>query len=135
MDIRESLDFVLSQKELFGKQFYALFLGRHPELRPHFAGVNMLHQELMLTMALTAVARHHRSASPATEMYLQYLGTQHHDRGVTPESYPKFRAAFLETLERVHGAQWDPDLASQWGEAIDCTTATMLEGYRQRFHV
>jgi hemoglobin-like flavoprotein len=135
MDIQESLDFVLQQKELVGEQFYALFLGRYPEVRRHFEGVDLLHQGLMLTMALLAVARHHRAASPATEMYLQYLGTRHHDRGVAAESYPKFRAAFLETLERVHGARWDPDLASQWGEAIDRTTATMLEGYRQRFHV
>ena len=135
MDIRESLDFVLGQKELVGEQFYALFLGRYPEVRRHFEGVDLLHQALMLTMALMAVARHHRGASPATEMYLRYLGTKHHDRGVAPESYPKFRAAFLETLGRVHGAQWNPDLASQWGEAIDQTTATMLDGYRERFHV
>jgi hemoglobin-like flavoprotein len=135
MDIQESLDFVLGQKELVGTQLYALLLGRHPELRPHFVRVNMLQQALMLTMALTAVARHHRAASPATEMYLRYLGTRHRDRGVAPGSYPKFRAALLDTLERVHGAQWDPGLASQWGEAIDRTTATMLEGYRQRFHV
>jgi hemoglobin-like flavoprotein len=68
-------------------------------------------------------------------MYLKYLGTQHYDRGVVPESYPKFRAAFLDTLERVHGAQWDPDLASQWGQAVDRTTGTMLEGYQQRFRI
>jgi hemoglobin-like flavoprotein len=67
MDILESLDFVLSQKELVGQQFYALFLGRHPELRRHFEGVDLAHQALMLTMALLAVARHHRVASPATE--------------------------------------------------------------------
>jgi hemoglobin-like flavoprotein len=88
----------------------------------------------MLTMALLAVARHHRVASPATEAYLRSRGTQHHDRGVAPEAYPKFRAVFLETLERVHGAQWNPGLASQWGEALDRTTGTMLEGHRQRSH-
>jgi hemoglobin-like flavoprotein len=135
MDILESLNCVLSQKELVGQQFYALFLGRHPEVRRHFEGVDLGHQALMLTISLLTVARPHRGGSPAAEAYLKYLGTRHHDRGVAPESYPKFRAALLDTLERVHGAQSNPGPASQWGEALDRTTGTMLEGHRQRFHV
>jgi hemoglobin-like flavoprotein len=68
-------------------------------------------------------------------MYLKYLGTKHHSRGVEPDLYPKFRDALLATLEEFHGRDWDLLLARQWGEAIDRAAATMLEGYKERFHV
>jgi hemoglobin-like flavoprotein len=135
MDLRESLDRVLKQQEMLAEQFYILFLDRYPEVRRHFQGVHMRRQALMLTVALMAVERHASHTYPAAEMYLHYLGTKHHLRGIPPESYPKFRDAFLEMLARFHGDEWNADLAAQWGQAIDHATETMLEGYRQHFHV
>jgi hemoglobin-like flavoprotein len=135
MDLRESLDRVLKQQAMVAEQFYTLFLDRYPEVRPHFAGVHMRRQALMLTVALMAVERHSTHTYPAAEMYMHYLGTKHHHRGIPAEAYPKFRDAFLETLTRFHGNEWDADLAAQWGEAIDHATETMLEGYQQHFHV
>ena len=135
MDIGESLDRILKQTAILASQLYSLFLERYPEVRPHFAGVNLQRQALMLTSALMMVERHHAGSYPAAKMFLKYLGTKHHDRGVLPELYPKFRDALLETLQRFHGEEWDSHLATQWGAAFDRTVETMHEGYREHLHV
>jgi hemoglobin-like flavoprotein len=133
MQIQESLDRVLQNQGLLADQFYVLFLDRYPELRPYFHGVDMRRQALMLTVALMTVERHSLGRYPAAAIYLNYLGTRHSDRGVPREAYPKFRDALLETLARFHGKDWDPDLATQWGEALDRSWETMSAGYRERF--
>jgi hemoglobin-like flavoprotein len=135
VDLRESLDRVLKQQAMVAEQFYSLFLDRYPEERRHFEGINLRRQALMLSVALVTVERHSTGSYPAVEMYMRYLGTRHLDRHIEPESYAKFRDALLATLERFHDKEWDADLASQWGQALDGAVDTMLEGYRERFHV
>jgi hemoglobin-like flavoprotein len=68
-------------------------------------------------------------------MYLRYLGTKHHDRGIPAELFPKFRDALLAALERFHSNDWNAHLARQWHDAIDHATATMLSGYRHHYTV
>jgi hemoglobin-like flavoprotein len=135
MDIRESLDQVLASKEILLREFYRRFLERHPELRQHFAGVNMTVQSLMLTMALAGVVRNYLGHSPALEGYLRYLGTKHHQVGVPEDSFVKFRESLLATLEHFHQQDWSPELAAEWDKALEQATKTMLEGYRQDFYV
>jgi hemoglobin-like flavoprotein len=97
--------------------------------------VNIRHQAVLLTMALLVMERHSAYLYPATEMYLNYLGTKHRNRGIPPALYPKFRDALLATLERFHANDWNPHLATQWRQAIDHATESMLKGYQQPFHV
>jgi hemoglobin-like flavoprotein len=136
MDIQESMQRILERRGSAGEQFfYAVFFDRHPEVMAHFRGVNVEQQAMLLTMALMVIERHYTRSYPTTAMYLRYLGTKHHSRGIEPELYPKFRDALLATLQGFHGSGWDTALAGQWGEAIDRAAATMLEGYKERFHV
>jgi hemoglobin-like flavoprotein len=135
MDIRESLNRILQQKQAVADLFYVAFLEHDPEVQREFAGVNMMHQAVLLTMALMVMERHYTGSYPATEAYLKYLGTRHHDRGVAPEFYPKFRDALLLTLERFHGEDWNGPLAAQWRGAIDLAWEAMLEGYKHHFTV
>src|SRR5262245_20460207 len=107
MDIQESLDQILRNRENLAELFYAEFLDHYPEVRSHFEGVNLRRQAVLLTMALLVMERHYRCGYPATEMYLKYLGTRHHSRGVPVEQYPMFRGALLTALERFHGPDWD----------------------------
>jgi hemoglobin-like flavoprotein len=135
MDIQASLDRVLQQQDLVIERFYALFQDRYPEVRRHFEGANLRRLALMLTVTLMVAVRRQVSPAPVPELYLKYLGTKHHDLGVPPESYPKFRDALLATLQGFHGEDWNAGLAAQWAEALDHTAETMLDGYRERFHV
>ena len=135
MDIQQSLQRILEQKETVADLFYIVFLERYPEVRRYFQGVNLRTQAVLLTMALMVMERHYSGSYPATEMYLQYLGTKHHDRGIPPELFAKFREALLRTLERFHSKDWNAHLARQWGAAINRAAATMFQGYRQHYTV
>jgi len=135
MDICDSVHQVLKQKESFADVFYLVFLENYPEVRQHFTHVNFKHQNALLTMALMVMERHYKYHYPATEMYLNYLGTKHDERGIGPQLYPLFREALLASLERFHGLGWDGPLATQWREAIDETIEAMIRGYRKHYHV
>jgi hemoglobin-like flavoprotein len=136
MDIQESMHRILERRGGMEEPFfYAVFFERHPEVMAHFRGTNLEQQAMLLTMALMVIERHYSRSYPTTAMYLKYLGTKHHSRGIDPDLYPKFRDAMLATLEEFHGSDWDTALAGQWRDAIDRAAATMLEGYTERFHV
>jgi hemoglobin-like flavoprotein len=112
MDIHDSVHQVLEQKDSFATVFYSVFFENHSEARQHFTQVNFKHQNALLTMALLVMERHYRFNYPATEMYLNYLGTKHDERGISPEMYPPFREALLTSLQRFHGPAWDNQLAA-----------------------
>jgi hemoglobin-like flavoprotein len=135
VDIHESVHRILQNKECFADLFYVVFLQDEPAIQQHFHKVNLRHQAVLLTMALLVMERHFAYLYPATEMYLNYLGTKHHSRGIPAELYPRFRDALLATLERFHGKDWNSHLATQWRQAIDHASESMLKGYRQSFHV
>jgi hemoglobin-like flavoprotein len=135
MDIHESVHRILEQKESFADLFYVLFLEDFPEVRQHFSNVNFRHQSVLLTMTLLVMERHYTHSYPATEMYLNYLGTKHNLRGIPPQHYPMFRDALLGTLQRFHGQDWDSLLDRQWREAIDSSITSMIKGYQKHYHV
>jgi hemoglobin-like flavoprotein len=135
MDIQQSLHSILERKDDVATGFYTVFFERYPEVVRYFAEVDLRHQRVLLTMALLIMERNYAHDYPSTAHYLRYLGTKHRGREIPPELYPKFREALLTSLAQFHGADWGPDLARQWAEAIDRTSALMLEGYAQRFTV
>jgi hemoglobin-like flavoprotein len=135
MTIQDSLHRLLQQKESAAELFYSLLFERYPQLKPYFEGVDMKRQATLLTMALLVIERNYVCSYSAAEAYLRYLGTRHQTRGIPLETYSAFRAALLETLQRVQGADWGEELAREWGAAIDRATALMHDGYQNRFTV
>lgn len=133
MDLRDSVTFILKQKETVIGRFYEKFLDEYPEVRVHFEGVDLRQQALMLTMALVAVEGYYSGSYPATEHYLRVLGHRHHLANVPVDQYPKFRECLVSTLAEIHADQWDDDLAVQWSAAIDTAIQVMLEGYEQPY--
>jgi hemoglobin-like flavoprotein len=129
MDIQESLSRILASKDELGKLFYAKFLTDHPELKPYFDKVDMKRQGIQLTTALMIIERYLANPTPAVELYLQYLGTKHHDLGIAKKYYPMWVATMCDTLEQFHGDQWNETLESQWREAFDRTIRVMFQGY------
>ncbi len=133
MRIEESLRAILSHKGMVIEDFYRRFVDLDADVRQHFDGVDMQQQAAMLTMALMTVEGNYRHTYPATEHYLKVLGHRHHQQGVAPELYPKFRDCLVETLQDFHGDEWDSALEDQWRAAIDKATAAMLEGYARPY--
>lgn len=129
MNLRQSLDRILSERHVVFQTFYSHFLERFPELRHHFAGINLTGQGLMLTVSVQAAVEYHLRRFPAMEAYLRHVGAKHERLNVARDSYPKFRDAMLETLAKFHGNDWSPELAGQWRDALDGATRVMLEGY------
>jgi hemoglobin-like flavoprotein len=135
VDIQESMHQILDHKDNMATLFYAIFFERYPEVRPYFEQVSLPQQAELLRMTLMIVERHYNHSYPATAMYLKYLGTKHHTRGIPAQEYPKFRDALLATLEQFHGQDWNPHLDEQWKGAIDRATALILEGYQTHFTI
>src|SRR5262245_40458778 len=121
MDIHESMHRILQQRNTFADLFYLVFLESYPDVRKPFEGIDLKHQGVLLTMALMVMELHYSGSYPATEMYLMYIGTKHHDRGIPPELFPHFHNALMAALERFHSTDWNPQLAGQWHDAIDRT--------------
>lgn len=135
MDIHESLERIMRRQEIVADLFYGVFLDRFPEVSRFFAGVDLIRQAVLLTIALKVIEQHYLGGYRAAELYLKYLGSRHYELGIPEHTYPMFREALLETLGRFFGQEWSTNLARQWHEAIDKASNTMLEGYNHRFHV
>ena len=135
MEIGASLARVLESREIFGALFYEEFFRRFPEAVPHFAGVDMERQSLVITMALSVIERYHDTEFGAIDHYLQHLGSAHHRRAIPAELYPKWIDAMLAALERFLGEDWSAALRTEWRAALEKTAHTMLKGYERRIGI
>ena len=129
MDIQESVSRILESEAVFGDSFYDVFFTRFPQVQQYFSEVNMKKQAVLLTMAMLVVEQYHGSSYPAMAKYLNDLGARHREWGIPTETYPLWREALVETLEKFHGDDWDDALAYRWDVAIDRTTEQLLKGY------
>ena len=129
MDIQESIRRILEQEGHVADLFYHVFLEQYPEVRQHFAAVDMRRQAVLLTVALQLVVQYYQHSFPAVEAYLRILGREHNQQGIARELYPKWREALLATLCRFHDQEWDESLSRQWNEALQLATAKMLAEY------
>jgi hemoglobin-like flavoprotein len=129
MQLDNSLQRVLADKNLVIRRFYERFLSEQPEAKELFANVDMKQQALMLTMALIVVEAHSRNSYPAVEHYLHVLGDRHREAGVPRDMFVPFRDCLVETIRSCHADEWDEDLANEWRAELDRATQTMFEGY------
>jgi hemoglobin-like flavoprotein len=135
MDLRASLDQILRAKEPFGVAFYEILFERFPETKAFFQETDLKRQQVVLTMAVSVIGQHYLHRYPATQKYLAYLGTHHHDRGIPERLLPAFRDALLLTLARTLGPQWSEVLEREWREAIELASREMGTGYSSRITI
>ena len=131
MDIKQSIHELLAQKDIVIRLFYDRFLVQCPEVSEYFAGIDLDQQAIALTMAMVMVEDYFSHAYPATRHYLRVLGHRHHLRRIPAELYPKFCDCLLKTLQEFHGDDWGVELSTQWYNALEIASRTMLEGYRK----
>lgn len=129
MDIRQSVQELLSREETVTRRFYDVLLRRHPELRPYFQRVNLRQQAVILTTALSMIELQYTGSLSGPRKYLRVLGERHAALGIPREAFAPFRECLLETLADCHGGHWSQDLHSQWHEAMDEAIALMFAGY------
>ena len=135
MDMHESLQRILASNQVIGDLFYEALLAGHPQIRPYFDGIDLRRQAVLLTMQLAVVEGYHRLPSCPARLYLQYLGTKHHDRGIPSELYGPFQNTLLKVLQQFLEDDWTEELAREWKTAIDNASAVMFEGYSKHFTV
>lgn len=133
MQLEESLQRVLADKDLVIHQFYDRFLAQQPEARRLFEGVDMARQALMLTMALIVVEAHSRNSYPAVEHYLHVLGDRHREAGVSRELFEPFRECLIETIRSCQTEDWNEQLADAWRSALVRASETIFDGYEGEF--
>jgi hemoglobin-like flavoprotein len=135
MEIDESVQQILGGKDKLGVMFYEYFLTNYPEVQRHFENVDLKRQSNLLVTALMIIGRHAAHPSPATELYLKYLGTKHNDLRVSKDVYSVWVKAMLETMQKFHGQAWTPRLEDQWRQAFGRAIELMFQGYDQRVTV
>ena len=129
MDIAESGRQILSGHGIVSRLFYEKYLQRYPEVGRFFAETDIVHQAVMLRMALTIVEQYYRCRYKAAEDYLRIIGFRHMRRGIAPDMYSEWRDCMLDSLEEFHGDDWNDGLEQQWTEAINLAVDRILEGY------
>lgn len=129
VDIQQSLKQVLESETLFGENFYTTFFEQCPESKAMFDGIDMKRQALLITMALTLIEQHYTHGYASVAQYLRHLGSRHKAKDIPEALYPRWRDAMLTTLEEFHGDDWNDTLATQWREAIEGVSESMLSGY------
>ena len=135
MEIHESIEQILQAKDELGAIFYEHSLALYPELQQYYQGVDLKRQSALLVTALMIIERHWAHPTPATELYLQYLGTKHHDLQISKDVYGVWVKAMLEAMQKFHGQDWTPHLGDQWRQAFDCVIEIMFRGYDHRVTV
>ncbi len=131
MNLSESIESVLSGDVSFGHDFYDVFLGRYPQVRRYFDGVDLDRQSVLLMMSLLVIEQQAQNQYEATAAYLADLGAKHREWQIPKELYPYFREALIDALANHHADDWDEPLKAQWVAAIDSATQQMITGYEE----
>jgi hemoglobin-like flavoprotein len=135
MEIRASVEKILRAKDGLGAMFYERLFAQHPEFQQYYDNVNLQRQNQLLVTALTIVEGHATRSTPATNLYLQHLGTRHHDLKIPKHLYVTWVETMLQTMHEFHGEEWTPQLEEQWRRALDLAVDKMFCGYDRRVTV
>jgi hemoglobin-like flavoprotein len=135
MEIHESIRHIKESKDELGAMFYERLFRQYPEVQQYYRDVDLERQSSLLATALMVVEGHATRSTPAMELYLQHLGTRHHDSQIPKDAYDVWIEAMLETMQEFHGQDWTPRLKSQWRRAFDRAVEIMFRGYDRRITV
>jgi NAD(P)H-flavin reductase/hemoglobin-like flavoprotein len=103
--------------------FYSDLFIKHPQLREMFP-ISMEAQRGHLVDALIKIIACVDKAEDLST-FLQGLGRDHRKFGVVDENYGAVAASLLTTLEYFSGADWTPELRSDWAAAYDVIGSAM----------
>ena len=135
MKINKSIGQIMQSNSELGAMFYEHLLTHYPELQQHFQKVDQKRLSSLSVTALMIIERHLAQPTPTTDLYLQHLGTRHHDLRVPKDAFGVWVKAMLETMQNFHDQGWTSQLEDQWRQAFDGAIEIMFRGYDQRVTV
>jgi hemoglobin-like flavoprotein len=127
MVLEESFDLVAPRGEELVERFYEQLFTNAPEVRPFFAGTDVMRRRRMLLGALALLQQSLRDLASVVPT-LQALGVHLAAQGVRPEHYPIFGAALLVSLADVGGNEWRHRYTRAWADAYVLVQKMMLSG-------
>lgn len=130
MKIDESIEKILGTNDIVSGRFYDRFFLECPHLKTYFEGVNMTHQATMLTSAIVLVEMFHSKKASGLRPYMQLLGKQHEERGISKDDFADWSQSMLGTLREFHGDEWDSNLETEWRAALQGAIDAMHSGYK-----
>jgi len=107
--------------------FYRRLFEIDPELRPLFAGVDMVAQKKSLLQALSAIVDGIDDFD-CLRPRLEALGRRHVAYGATASHYDSVGAALLWTLEQGLGDAWSESVGTAWRDAFGLVSSSMQAG-------
>ena len=123
--LRETLELVLSQDDLFPQRFYDILFERHPVTKAMFHRSSGPAQNKMFAKKLTALVDHIDDPSWLNKE-LATLAANHVAYGVTEEMYPWVGEALFQTLAEACGDAWTAEAERAWTEAYASLTRAIL---------
>jgi NAD(P)H-flavin reductase/hemoglobin-like flavoprotein len=123
--LRRSFGQVASHGDEVPLFFYSYLFLRHPHLRSMFPP-GMATQRGRLVEALSTIVSDVDNLD-ALVPYLQHLGRDHRKFDVVADHYPAVGEAFLATLQHFLGAEWTPQLATEWEGAYQLIADVMIK--------
>ena len=126
--LRSSFARIAPEADDVARAFYARLFSTWPQARPLFGNTDFRQQrkKLMASIAtVVAAVDQPEVLQPA----LESLGRGHGALGIQPRHYGWVSAAMLTTLSDRLGAEWTPELASTWEEALHTVSERMLAAH------
>jgi len=119
-----SLETFCGREARLVERFYALFFGRHPDVRALFGEHGISEREEMIRETLASVLAL-ALAEPWLGENLTAMGRSHAEYGVEGPMYDAFVDCMLDALEDVAGPDWAPGSREAWHGALGQITETM----------
>jgi nitric oxide dioxygenase len=135
MEIHGSVEKILRAKDELGTMFYKRLFAEHPEFKRYFDDLDLQRQNRLLATGLMIIEADATRPTSAIEVYLQHLGTQHHDMKIPKHLYDTWVETMLQTMQEFHGQEWTSDLEQQWRRAFRAAVDNIFQGYGQRVTV
>lgn len=110
---------------LLGEVFYEYLFIQNPSLRRLFTGSMSSQYQKFVDMLNTIVVGIDQSAEVLAE--IKQMGRRHATYGVKPSHYEAVGNAFLWTLERGLGKDWNAEVRQAWSDCYKLLTRLMLE--------
>jgi class 3 adenylate cyclase/hemoglobin-like flavoprotein len=121
--VQSTIGVLLQHQQRFTNELYRRLFAAAPAARRLFRG-DMESQGQMLAHMLQFLV-HAMSRPDTMALGLRDLGRRHEGYGVSPEYYPAFRRAFLESANVVLGEKFTPHVESAWADTMDMIIASM----------
>jgi hemoglobin-like flavoprotein len=125
--LEASFDLLAPRGDELVERFYERLFEAAPEVRPLFAGADLVNQRTKLLATLVLLRKSLRDL-PAIAPRLRTLGALHVAYGARPDYYPVVAEAMLGAMAEVAGPAWTLPVAAAWTRALNFVAGVMLDG-------